>query len=207
MIMSNDSTYVAVEGVVVKKGSLVYDREVGIINMGDAHNCPSDIAGYCEVSDTCYGKTPEKIWKGVSKYRKRQGRWWREAKPDRLVAMAMYLYHRHGVRYLRFNEVSDFWSQADVEKLNIIADNTPLNVFGYTANCYLNYKDASFALKISHYGELLPGTTGNTIVIPKGTKPPSGYRVCPKTIKKMKCNDGCGICFTKETANVAFWKH
>ena len=201
------SKYVSVEGVKVRLSSLVYKRNVGIINMGDAHNCPSDIAGYCDVCDLCFGKNPERIWKRVSKYRRRQGRWWREASPDKLVAMALYIHNKHGVENLRFNEVSDFWSQADVDKLNIIADNTPLNVFGYTANRYLDYTNASFALKLSHYGEYVPGTTGNTIVLPKGTPAPKGYVLCPKTTKKTKCDEGCKICFTKKVINVAFWKH
>lgn len=207
--MGKDSIYLRVEGIPFKRGSLVYKKKTAIINMGNAFNCPSDIAGYCDASEDCYGKNPERIWKGVAKFRRRQGRLWREASPDRLVAAALWLHNKCGVERLRFNEVSDFWSQKDVDKLNIIADNTPLQVFGYTANRYLDYSNASFALKLSHYGEDIPGTTGTAIVIPKGTRPPSGYMLCPKTVKKMKCDDGgCGICFDKtKHVNVAFWKH
>jgi hypothetical protein len=187
----------------------VYSRKTAIVNMGDAHNCPSDIAGYCDISHECYGKNPERIWKGVVKYRRKQGRCWREATPDQLVALTFYLHKKYEVERLRFNEVSDFWSQLDVDKLNVMADNGPLKIFGYTANKYLDYKNASFCLKLSHFGELIEGTTGNTVVIPKHTDPPKGYILCPKTVKKMRCDDGgCGICFSKnKTVNVAFWKH
>lgn len=203
------SNYVRVDGLPVRRGSLVYSKKTGIVNMGDAHTCPSDAAGYCEVSHECYGKTPERIWKAVAPFRKRQGKFWRNASPERLVEIANYLYTRLNVERLRFNEVSDFWSQADVDKLNAIAENTPLQVFGYTANKHLDYRNISFALKMSHFGEYIEGTTGNTIVIPKGTHPPKGYILCPKTVKKMKCDDGgCGICFRQDKViNVAFWKH
>lgn len=201
------SRYVKAEGIKFRLGSLVYRRATAIVNMGDAHNCPSDSAGYCEVSDECYGKNPERIWGSVGRFRRRQGKCWREASAEQLIAAAIWLNERYNVERLRFNEVSDFWSQMDVDKLNMISDNTPLTVFGYTANKYLNYSNASFALKMSHYGEHIPGTTGNTIVIPKGTPAPKGYILCPKTVKKMKCDDGCGICFTKKVVNVAFWKH
>lgn len=201
------SLYVKAEGIRFRLGSLVYTRKTAIVNMGDAHNCPSDAAGYCDVSHECYGKNPERIWGNVGKFRRKQGRSWREASAEQLTAAALWLHKRYEVERLRFNEVSDFWSQLDVDKLNAISDNTPLTVFGYTANRYLDYENAAFALKMSHAGDHISGTTGNTIVIPKGTDAPTGYIVCPKTVKKMKCDEGCGLCFTTKVKNIAFWKH
>lgn len=204
------SKYVTIEGLAFRLLSLVYSRKTAIINMGDAHHCPSDMAGYCDVSEDCYGKNPERAWKGVSKYRRRQGRQWREASPEQLVKAMFCLHKKFKVERLRFNEVSDFWSQKDVDKLNIMADNGPLKIFGYTANKYLDYSNASFLLKMSHGGDYVEGTTGNAIVIPKYSEPPKGYVLCPKTVKKMKCDEGgCGICFADITRpiNVAFWKH
>jgi hypothetical protein len=112
-----------------------------------------------------------------------------------------------GVKYLRFNESSDFFSQQDVDKLNEAASLTPVTIFGYTANPFLSYEGSLINLKISH-DFLVPGVTGMATVKNKEEQTKKGFLTCPKTSGKIKkCTDGCTICFTSKKVNVTFIKH
>lgn len=201
------SNYKDVNGMRFRISSLVYDKTVAIYNTGGAAaDCPSAHAGYCIHSEICYAAKSEKIWKGIIKYRRRQGRAWRHT-DAKTFANALTQLHAMGVKHLRFNESSDFFSQQDVDKLNEAASLTPVNIFGYTANPFLSYKDSLINLKLSQMYSV-PGVTGRAIAISKGSKVSRGFKLCPKTSGKIKrCNDGCGVCFTSTKVDICFWQH
>ena len=187
--------------------SLVYSKEVAIMNIGgSATDCASDHAGLCVHSGICYAKKAETQYKRVLPYRRRQGHAWRHT-DARTFADALTWLHSKGVKHFRFNESGDFWSQRDVDKLNEVADLTPMNIFGYSANPFLNFVGCQFNVKISQAFKV-PGTTGRAIAVPKGTKAPKGFLLCPKTSGKMqKCTDGCRVCFGSKKIDVCFYEH
>jgi hypothetical protein len=157
-------------------------------------------------SSICYAARPERQYRNVLKFRRRQGRAWRHT-DAKTFADALTQLHAMGVKHLRFNESSDFFSQQDVDKLNEAASLTPVNIFGYTANPFLSYKDSLINLKLSQTYNV-PGITGRAVAIPKGEKATKGFKLCPKTSGKIKrCTDGCGVCFTSAKVDICFWQH
>lgn len=201
------SNYKDVNGMRFRLGSLVYDKTVAIYNTGGAAaDCPSDHAGYCIHSEICYARKSEFLYRNVIKYRRKQGRTWRHT-DAKTFANALTQLHAMGVKYLRFNESSDFFSQQDVDKLNEAASLTPVTIFGYTANPFLSYEGSLINLKLSQYYNV-KGTTGRAIAIPKGSDVPRGFKLCPKTSGKIKkCTERCSVCFTKAQIDVAFFQH
>ena len=199
--------YKKINGLSFRVSSLVYDRTVAIYNTGGAAaDCPSDRAGYCIHSEICYAHKSEVLYKNVLKYRRRQGRTWRHT-DAKTFANALTQLHAMGVKHLRFNESSDFFSQQDVDKLNEAASLTPVTIFGYTANPFLSYKDNLINLKLSQMYSV-PGVTGRAIAIPKKTEVPKNFFLCPKTSGKIKrCTDKCGVCFTPIKVDVCFFQH
>ena len=179
------SKYINTDGLRFRLGSLVYQQNVCIYNMGAAHDCPSDAQGMCDCSSSCYGKRPEKIWGAVIKARRNQGVNWKSSSTEHFIHALKYLHARHNVELFRFNEVSDFATQQDVEKMNEIASSVPQIVFGYTANYKLDYSgiSSSLLIKMSHFDHICEGINGRTTIIEKGEKPPRGFITCLKTDK------------------------
>jgi hypothetical protein len=210
--MRTSSKYVDVLGIRFRISSLVYSNKVTIFNQGSAYECPSDAQDMCECSSVCYAKKAELRFPSVKQARKNQGETWKLSSTEDFIHALKYLHTRHGVELFRFNEASDFATQWDVDKMNAIADNVPVTVFGYTANYKLDYSNSSFLVKMSHFNHICEGVNGRTIVIEKGEKPPKGFILCPKTNKNSpikKCDEGCGICWksTKKPIDVAFIRH
>jgi len=205
----NDSKYINIDNLRFRLGSLVYTQSVCIFNQGAAYDCPSDAQGMCECSNVCYAKKAELRFPLVKQARKNQGKMWKLSSTEDFIHALKYLHTKHGVELFRFNEASDFATQQDVDKMNIIADNVPVTIFGYTANYKLDYSHASFLVKMSHFNHICEGVNGRTIVIEKGEKPSKGFVLCPKTNKNSpitKCND-CQICWKPKPINVAFIRH
>ena len=201
------SRYKEVNGIHFRLGSMVYSKRTAIINMGSATNCYSARTNLCDHDDICYGLQPEQTWKSVLPFREKQGEIWRNTPASAFVGALKFLHKTYDVERLRVNEVADLSSQEDVDKLNYIADNTPVILFGYTANWLLDYKNARFNMKMSHHFSA-PGLTGRAILIHKGEETPEGFLLCPKSAKKIKkCDEGCGVCFSKAEVDVAFIKH
>lgn len=203
------SRYLDKEGIRFRIGSLIYTNETAITNMGAAYDCPSDAQGMCECSDFCYGKKAEKLYRNALPFRRRQEIIWKTTPASSFIKALRELWDKNNVKRWRVNEVNDFSSQEDVDKLNEIADNIPQTVFTYTANWKLNLTHLAFRVRLSHDFNV-PGISGRAIVIPKGTPAPAGYILCPKTSRPdvKRCDDGkCGICYSSSKASIAFWKH
>ena len=144
------SKYRNEEGIRFRIGSLVYTHETAISNMGAAYDCPSDAQGLCDCSDVCYGKKAERLYPKVLPARRRQETMWKTIPASAFINALRKMWEKNNIKRWRVNEVNDLATQADVDKLNEIADNVPQIVFTYTANWKLNLVHAVFKVKLSH---------------------------------------------------------
>ena len=119
-------------------------KSTAIFNMGSACTCASDLLGLCEVSNICYAKKAEKMYKAVLPYRHRQQQYWLNCSAETFADQFIETIQakRNKVKYLRFNESGDFFTQDCVDKLEQIATILrclPVFVYTYTARTDLNY--------------------------------------------------------------------
>jgi len=136
-----------------KIGNHKIGKDTLIFNMGSATDCPSKARGICEITNAgkkCYALKAEKQYAQTKPYRDRQGKYWRESKGERIAGDIYEALLKHkGIKYIRFNESGDFYTQFDVAKLKYIAGkvgrllrgrfNRKVIFYGYTARRDLYY--------------------------------------------------------------------
>jgi len=183
--------------------------------MGSAQACPSKLLGMCKVGDRCYAKKAERLYKNVLPYRTRQHTYWmNETASGIAAAFAQILYRiKVKIRYLRFNEAGDFYSQDCVQKLSLLAEYLKrehnITTYGYTAREDLDFSNVHFLVKGSSNNS---GNNGKAIVLRKdkiqnhlSTLAESGndltWMVCP-----MSCKE-CDICKIPNDINIIFPRH
>lgn len=182
--------------------------------MGPAETCPAKQLGFCKVGNKCYAAKAERLYPNVAPYRRRQYNYWRDSGAPTIAAAFDILLRRIRVpiKYLRFNESGDFFSQADVQKLSLLAEflkkEHGIQTYGYTARQDLNFEDVNFLVKGSSHGH---GNNGRTIVLKKhlikdhlstlSENERPNWKVCP-----MSCK-ACDICKTKTGMNIIFPMH
>lgn len=182
--------------------------------MGPAATCPSKELGFCKVQGRCYAAKAERLYRNVLPYRTRQYNYWRNTAENSIaVDFDRLLKRLRGpIRYLRFSESGDFYSQIDVRKLSNLArylkEFHKIITYGYTAREDLNFSDCHFLVKGSSHSN---GNNGKTIVLPKkeieshlSTLPREErktWKVCPGSCKS------CNICKVKNGINIIFPLH
>ena len=137
-------------------GNRKLPKTTAIFNMGPAKTCPSDKLGLCKVSDICYAKKSERLYRHALPYRERQAEYWLSCTAETFVADFLNQVKRKktAVKYLRFNESGDFYTQDCVNKAEKIAKLlrvVPIFVYMYTARIDLNF-DACKELIITGSG-------------------------------------------------------
>lgn len=114
-----------------------------VFNMGSATDCPSDAKGLCLVSNACYAKKAERIYKQVLPYRRRQREYWDNCSVIQFVDEFIEARGDKNVDVLRINEASDFRDQGDLDKLEQIARllhiGHAVKVYVYTARRDLDF--------------------------------------------------------------------
>lgn len=114
------------------------NRKIGkdtlIFNMGSATNCPSKLAGLCDIN--CYAMKAEKMYPQTLPYRTRQEKYWLETDAFEIAEEIQKAFNRNlktELKYVRVNEAGDFHSMACVEKLIQIAQILPhIKFYTYT---------------------------------------------------------------------------
>jgi len=114
------------------------NRKIGkdtlIFNMGSATNCPSKLAGLCDIN--CYAMKPERMYPQTLPYRSRQEKYWLETDAFEIAEEIQKAFNRKlktELKYVRVNEAGDFHSKACVEKLIQIAEILPhIKLYTYT---------------------------------------------------------------------------
>lgn len=186
-------------GLEVTIGNRKLGQDTMIINMGSATDCPSRALGYCRVRD-CYALKAERLHPQVLPYRRRQEAYWRNTKATQILHDIRVILRRFPkIRFIRFNESGDFWSQDDITKLDFLAVMLDkVEIYGYSARKDLNFQGAQFRCKSSGHDN---GNNGQTIVIPKTATAPAGYKLCPTDCRV------CNLCKSGRGYNIAFHKH
>lgn len=195
-----------VNGLEIKTGNSKLGEDTIIFNMGPAKYCPAK--KFCKVREDCYALRDEKLYKGVLEYRMRQCQYWVRNRGSVIIQDFAALWEKYPevmskVRYFRFNESGDFWSQHCVEKLNRLAVflkvHYGLITYGYTARKDLKFgKHDHYLVKGSGYDI---GNNGQTMVINHIDELLPGWCLCPED-----CTD-CVLCKRKNNVNVAFLNH
>ena len=103
------------------KGNLKIGTDTIIFNMGSATNCPSKLAGLCDIN--CYAMKAENMYPLCMPYRDRQEAYWLSHSADEIAMDLCGALHRHRrtVRFVRINESGDLHSSECLTKLIKIA--------------------------------------------------------------------------------------
>ncbi len=208
-------------------GNLKLGNNTLIFNMGSATDCSSRKLGLCKLGNKCYALKAEKVYPQCKPYRDRQADYWITHTPDEIIKDLHGLLttkktrvdgkltpYRDVIKYFRFNEAGDFYNQADVRKLDKVAQYLKIffniDTYGYTARKDLNYRDIEhFSLKGSGWlgpngmtvARKIPNTKDKPILAKKATVDNLGvFNICP-----MDCRD-CTLCKTGNE-NVVFPLH
>ena len=192
----------------------VGNRKVGAdtltLNMGPGLHCPSAARGLCLVrkrfhySRCCFSRAAEERFPNVYRRRREQEIYWRNTPAILMIrdfdAIRVRFPTVMGrIKYFRFNEAGDFWSQECIKKANVLADhltNQGLIVYCNTARSDLDWSNTNFIVRGSGWD----GPNGETVVIDGGEKVPSGFRLCP-----MNCRR-CSLC-RQPFNNIAYRFH
>lgn len=163
-----------------KKGNKKLPKSILIFNMGPAHGCPSDELGFCKVAKVCYAKKAERTWPVVKSYRERQKKFWLSCSVDTFVREVLRF---RKIKYFRFNESGDFFSQKCVDKAEKIA--RKLKKHGITTYTYTARRDLDF----SNCRELVVNGSGFMVH--------NNFSVQSKEEwenAEVKCSQDCSIC-------------
>ena len=114
------------------------NRKIGkdtlIFNMGSATNCPSKLAGLCDIN--CYAMKAERMYPKTLPYRSHQKNYWLNTDALEIAEEIQKAFNRNlkvALKYVRVNESGDFHSKACVEKLIAIAEILPhIKFYTYT---------------------------------------------------------------------------
>ena len=212
------TTYIKKDGLELSLGNLKLPDNTLIFNMGSATDCPSFALGMCKVvcpktgENACYAKDPEVQYPDVKPYRDRQQAYWlnhtgyqiavtlvdvlttRKRKDKKTGKLTEMFNH---VKYFRFNEAGDFWSQDCVDKLDIIAKvlkQLGITTYGYTARTDLDFTDVAFLVKGSGHDN---SNNGVCIAHPMTEDEAKALRFKTITIDGIDfkvCPEDCSIC-------------
>lgn len=214
------SQYYEHNGLKVARGNLKLGQDTLIINFGPAEDCPSKKLGLCKVCSDCYARRTELFRPLALPYRYHQKSYWQnnsagQIATDFINLLTEYTVNKGGkrlplykaIKYLRFSEAGDFYSQADVYKLSFVARRLKkafgIVTYGYTARMDLNFKNVAFLVK----GSSWDGKNGMSIVR-KINHGQSTYIENDRTFKV--CPGDCRSCFfckRNNKTNIAIPKH
>ena len=199
LIASTSDSHLELKSL-LSSGNTKIPSSTAIFNMSSATDCPSLRLGLCaavKAGVKCYAKKSEVACRPqVLPYRRKQENYWKRIDAgkfalDFLAINATKVQNPYTA--LRFNEAGDFHSQECLDKADSIA--RILSDFGVVTYCYTSRSDLDFSkvksLVVMGSGFRKDGIKSEFKIIPKGTKKPKGYGLCP-----MDCNI-CTRCHVK----------
>lgn len=135
-------------------GNRKIGRDTAIFNITSAADCQADKLGLCKISDKCYAKKAEKMYKDCLPYRNRQTKFWDNTNIETFIETFKYNVLTRNIKYLRFQESGDFRTQSDVQKLSEIANELKgiVKCYTYTARYDLDFSNVSENLVINGSG-------------------------------------------------------
>ena len=178
-----------------------------IFNMGSAHDCPSRRLGKCKLGDDCYAWVAENRYKACRPYRDRQKAYWKshtsvpiawdivnalKSRSKRIDGKLVPLIDH--IKYFRFNESGDFYSQEDVKKLSNIALillGYGITTYGYTARGDLDFTNVGFLVKGSSHNN---GNNGKCIASIQARKASAYSTMIIRDRVYTVCPGDCSTC-------------
>lgn len=127
-------------------GNRKLPAETLIVNITSAQNCPSDKLGLCEISNVCYAKKCERIYKNYLAKNLTIERWMQLWSDEQLKEiLTVYIQNApHTIKYIRLNEAGDFLDQESVNRWSNIAE-WAFNTFNIKTYCYTCREDLDFS--------------------------------------------------------------
>lgn len=189
-------------------------KSVAIFNMNSASDCPNRESENCQVPwESCYAGKAERVYPQVLPYRRRQEYLWdcMTAEMWAEAFNALVDRKRNPVSAIRFSEAGDFRDDADIIKVNRIAELVDVDVYTYSASDYLDWSLAdSFTVNQSNnfrdYGDR------RFMAIDADADLPDGAVWCPFDYSdksgdgRPKCGE-CRLCINPEGPDVAIPLH
>lgn len=186
---------------------------VAIFNMNSASDCPNRESANCQVPwESCYAGKAERVYPQVLPFRRRQEYLWDCMTPEMWAAAFEELVSRKRkpVTAIRFSEAGDFRDDADIIKVNRIAEMVDVDVYTYSASDYLDWTLAeNFTVNQSNdrreYGD-------RRFIAVFDDELPDGAVWCPFDYSdaegddRPKCGE-CRLCIDPEGPDVAIKAH
>lgn len=147
----------------VSNGNSKIGKDTLILNMGSATNCPSKFLGLCRIpAGKCYALKAERLYPTCLPCREKQSDYWLNTEVWKIIEDFDTLLLKHKtlkarVKYLRFNESGDFYSQDCIKKLSVIAlylkEHYGIITYGYSARSDLDFTNVFFNVKGSDHSQ------------------------------------------------------
>lgn len=144
-----------------QRGNRKLPKNIMIINLGPAANCPSRLLGLCKLAKQCYAMKAERLYKNSLPYRTRQAQYWLNNTADDIaldIVNQLKRKFKQAITEVRFNESGDFYGQACVEKMSRIADVLKyygVKAYTYTARFDLDFSNISKNLTVNGSGFMI----------------------------------------------------
>jgi len=210
------TTYWKYHSLRLSVGNLKLGDDTIIFNMGPSATCPSKALGMCQVCGCCYAGKAERIYPEVLPYRNAQRLYWlrNSATKSSAICIALLSVGKRAdkIKWFRFNEAGDFWSQSCVDKINYVAATLykrfKIRTYGYTARADLDYSSLGSYLSLRGSGhDNAPHGRTEVRPVPKDNQSKTiavdgfKYSVCPGNCRN------CNMCKTRRARNIVFPKH
>jgi hypothetical protein len=184
-------------------GNMKIGKDTLIFNMGSATTCVAKELGLCAVAKDCYAMKAEIQYPQVKPYRDRQEILWRETSASEFAEAVVGIASRKRspIKYLRMNESGDFASQADVDKLTMIAvilRSHGIKTYTYSARSDLDFSKLSEVAGINFSGFTQENNGNSFNAVEVFTE---GGIQC-----RMDCRD-CHMCKTSQGIVIEVKKH
>ena len=189
-------------------------KHVAIFNMNAASDCPNRESENCQVPwESCYAGKAERQYPAVLPYRRRQEYLWDCMTADMWAEAFGHIVDRkrNPVTAIRFSEAGDFRNDADIIKVNRIAELVNVDVYTYSASDYLNW-DLAENFTVNQSNDFREYGDREFMAIPKESDLPDGAVWCPfdyagpESDNRPKCGD-CRLCIDEEGPDVAIELH
>lgn len=147
----------------VSNGNHKIGKDTLIFNITSATDCPSKPLGLCQIPDKCYAMKAEVQYPKTSlPYRRRQTEYWDKTSiMDIATDLALLVYDKKDIKYIRIGESGDFRSQEDVKKLQDVVNkfnflcNKEIKFYVFTARSDLDFSSCPDNLTINGSGFMI----------------------------------------------------
>ena len=197
-------------------------KYVAIFNLGAAHDCPNRWSERCQVDgDACYAVVDERTYDYVLDYMRRQEYLWDCLDAQTFADAFLAICERKRVepRALKFSQAGDFRHNADIQKVNRIAQRlndagAGIDVFTYTASTHLDWSQAT-AFTVNRSNDLSVIGDRRYRAVANPAEIPADAVWCPFDRQKhhgvpsddrRQCGE-CRLCIDPDGPDVAVMEH